>query len=423
MLLHSVLRRAHVPGIAALALGACLLSPAGASAHMRRAVQATVSEEAAAGALAEPGSGSPESAESPREARATERREAREQRRKARSERAEERREAHAQAGGRRRAARADAGCTIQLHAPHVASAGVALALAGTLSCGEAQSAAEQTVTLYRKLARTPGFTLLATATTQSDGAFELPATTLEGNSVFYASAGAARSARTRVKAAPALIITAPAPGTPLLAVGGERASSAAAPAAGAITFTGTLSPAAAGTNVQLQRELGGGRWQRVAFGRVQANGDFSIVHSFSRRGEITLRALVRSHGRFITSASAPVTYLLTRHPGTALASKPSSAVTPAPSPTSANVGEALTFTGTVAPAQGQTVDLERESLSGLHGYHVIASATVSASGSYTIPYTFAAIGPARLRIGVPANAALIAGASEPFELEVTPGP
>jgi len=421
MLLHSVWRRTHLPGIAALALGACLLTPAAASARVRPAVESAVSEEAAAGALAETTSGSPEGAESPREARAKARRQAREEKRQARSERAEERREAHAQAGSTRRAARADAGCTIRLRAPHLASAGAPLAIYGTLSCAEGESAAEQTVALYGRLVHTSGFTLAATATTQAGGAFELP-TTLEGDSVFYARAGAARSARTLVKAAPTVVLTAPAAGTPLLVAGARRASSAAAPAAGAVTFTGTLSPAGAGANVQLQRQLRGGGWMRIAFGHVQAGGAFSIAHTFSRPGEVTLRALVRSHGRFVTSASAPVTYLLTRRLGAPVASKPSSLVTPAPAPASATAGEALTFTGTVAPAEGQTVDLERESVSGVHGYHVIASATVSPSGSYAIAHTFTAIGPALLRIGVPADAALLAGASEPFELEVTPG-
>jgi len=494
MLLPSVWRRTSVCGITALALGACLLTPAAASAHRRASLEAPVSEEAAAGALNESST-----AASSGEASGETRRQAREERRQARSERSEERRQARSQARSERRAGRADLSCTIELHAPHVASAGAALSLAGTLSCAEAESAADQTVTLYRKLAGTPGFTVLTTATTEADGTFGFAAFQLEGNSVFYASAGAARSVRTRVKAAPTITVSTPVAGTLLPASGGGRARSADAPAADPVAFTGTLSPATAGTNVALEREFRSGGWHRIAFGHVQANGDFSIVHGFSRPGQVTLRVLVRSHGRFMTSASAPVTYLVTRtriRPITIQASPdplafgssvsiagtvtgageqaltlfartkggvfepiaagassenaysfsamplqstryrvasasgsstivtvtPTYAVTPVPAPTSAKTGEALTFTGVVAPAQGQAVDLERENLSGLHGYHVIASAPVSSAGSYSIAYTFTTVGEALLRIGVPAGAELDGGASAPFELEVTPG-
>jgi hypothetical protein len=394
MLLPRIWRRLSVPGIAALALGLCLSSPTAASADRTTRLESGVSEQAAAGALQEEG------------------RESRESHRQARRE--------------RRQAARADAGCAIELQAPRIATAGTPLSLTGTLSCTEAESAAEQTVTLYRKIVGTPGFALLATTDTEAGGAFHFAPSELEGDSVFYACAGAVRSARTRVKAAPGVTITAPTAATPLLASGG-RATSAATPAAVAVTFTGTVSVADASTNVALQRELGNDRWQRIATGHVEEDGDFSIVHSFHRPGEVTLRVLVRSHRRFMTSASAPVTYTIVRA-GSKQATGPSPhpptyAVTATPSPTSVRAGETLTFTGTVAPAhEGQTVNLERESLSGLHGYHVIATGTVSSSSGYSIAYAFPAVGEALLRIGVPGDAQIGGGWSEPFTLEVTPG-
>ncbi len=496
MLLPSVWRRTSVCGVAALALGVCLLTPAAAGAHRRASLESAVGEEAAAAALGESSAAGQSS-----EAAPPSRREEREQRRQARSERAEERRQARSNTSGERRAGRADLGCAIELQAPHVADAGVALSLAGTLSCAESTAAADQAVSLYRKLARTPGFTLLASAVTEADGAFKFAASQLEGNSVFYATAGAARSARTRVSAAPAVTISAPAAGALLPAGGRGRARSADAPGADAVTFSGTLSPATASTNIALEQEFRGGGWHRIAFAHVDEDGSFSIVHSFSRTGQVTLRVLVRSHGRFITSASAPVTYLVTRlvtrhrvrpitiqtspeelaygsslsiagtvagpaeqpltlfaqtkggafeaiATGTSSANEysfsamplqstryrvasasassavvtvtPTYALTPTPAPASAVVGEALTFTGIVAPAQEQTVDLERESLSGVHGYHVLASATVSPTGSYSIGYTFPALGQALLRISVRAGTDLGSTASQPFELQVT---
>lgn len=387
MLLPRIWRRLSAPGIAALALSLCLSSPA--------------------------------TGETPAASSAASHRQEREERREARSQEREERRQARGQQRRARRRARADAGCAVELQAPRIARAGAPLALTGTLSCGEAEGAGEQTVTLYRKLARTPAFTALATAGTEADGAFRFAPSELEGNSIFYAAVGATRSARVRVQAALAITLSAPAPGTPPLAAG---ATSAATPAAGAATFTGTVSPAGASTTVALQWELGDDRWQDIAFGHVEEDGDYSIVHGFSRRGRLTLRVLARSHGRFMTSASEPIVYSTSRRHGEPARSGQVTILTPAPSPTSAKAGEELAFTGTVAPAhEGQTVDLERESLSGLHGYHVIASGAVSASSSYSIAYAFAAVGDALLRISVPGDAEIEGAASEPFQLEITP--
>jgi len=439
MLLPRIWRRLSVPGIAALALGLCLSSPAAASAHRRARLESGVSEEAAAGSLNESTSGSPApsetstppagetstpaagetstpsgatSAGSSADTRWEEKRELHESRRQARRE--------------RRQAAQAAAGCTIELQAPRIAMAGGPLGLSGTLSCSEPASPPEQTVTLYRRLVGTPGFALLATTSTETGGAFHFAPSELEGNSVFYACVGAVRSARVRVKAAPAVAITAPAAGTPLLVGGRDHAISAAAPDTGAVTFTGTVSPVDASTNVALEREFGDDRWQRIATGHVQEGGDFSIVHVFSRPGEVTLRALVRSHGRFMTSASAPVTYKIVRAGSTQVtgptAPPPVYSIDATPSPTSTIAGEALTFTGTVTPAhEGQTVNLERESLSGLHGYHVIATGTLSSSSGYSITFEFSAAGGALLRISVPGDAEIETGSSEPFKLEVTP--
>jgi hypothetical protein len=433
MLLPRIWRRLSAPAIAALALGLCLSSPAAASAHRRARLESGVSEEAAAGTLqgsttsgspaggetstppagetSTPSSGETSTGSSANTGR-EERRESRESRRQARRE--------------RRQAARADAGCTIELQAPRVATAGAPLEITGTLSCGEGEGTSEETVTLYRKIVGTPGFALLASTSTEAGGVFHFAPSELEGNSVFYACAGAVKSARIRVEAAPAVAITAPAPSTPLLASGRDHAASAATPPAGAVTFTGTVSPTDASTNVALQRELGDDHWQRIATGHVEEDGDFSIVHDFSRPGEVTLRALVRSHGRYMTSASAPVTYRIVRA-GSEQATSPTSppsvyVIDATPAPASVKAGETLTFTGTVAPAhEGQTVNLERESLSGLHGYHVIATATVSSSSSYSIAYAFPTAGVALLRIGAPGDAGIGAGSSEPFKLEVTP--
>jgi len=459
MTLPPVLRRTPNPGVAAralalcllLALSLCLLAPAAAGARRRGHLESQVGEQSATGALGgsngppasggegspetgagtpetgtpgagggtpeggtpeggtpETGNGAPESGAGTHGSERRERREARRQRRE-------------------RRQALAQAGCSITLQAPEVAAAGAPLALSGAIGCAEAQAESGQTVTLYQKLVGTPGFQPVATATSEAGGAFHLALAALEGNSVFYALAGDARSARSRVQAAPAITIAAPAAGAVLPSERGHASSATAPPAGGAVTFTGTVSPADAGTTVALQRELGDDRWQRIATGHVQPDGDYSVVHAFGRAGKITLRVLVRSHGRFMTSASAPATYTVSgRRHGSAGSPVPSKTVTYAldltPPPASAPVGETVTFTGTAVPAQeGQKVELERESLSGVHGFRVIATATVGAGSSFSIAHAFRGVGVALLRIGVPAAAGVQSADGEPFKLEVTP--
>jgi hypothetical protein len=491
-------RRLALLSFAALAAGTCLLFPAAAGARVRTSLQSAVSEESATGPLQEPagetetstgttGETAPASpGESSAGTRREERRERREERRKLREERRAD-----------RQAVRATGTCTIDLKAAkRVAVAGEPLTLSGTLTCAEAQDAAGQTVTLYQKLARTPGFNVSATASTEADDTFQFSLSDLEANSVFYVSADGATSARTSVKVAPQITIASPTAGTELF-TGTLRALRASAESASAVTFTGTVSAADAGATVSLQREYRKEAWHRIGGGGVvNEEGQYSIAHTFLRPGEASIRVVVHSHGVFVTSASAPITYQISRRrsrqltidssanpsaygqpvtisgtlPGNAnrtvtllaqvgagvfapvaqalsedgkysfsesptqathyraiagsassetLAQGVAYALTPAPAPTSVAVGTEMTFTGTVAPArEGQLVELERESAPG-GGYSVVATATLPASGTYSIPYAFAAAASETLRIAVPGSSELLSATSEPFAVEV----
>lgn len=496
--------RVQLAGIVVLLAAVCMLLPAAASAHRRvRVLESQVSEEAAGGTLQEP-AGSPTSpptgpetpsepagaetsaggagTETSTESSGASRRQARRARREARRE------------------ARAGAGCTIDLQAPRIVSAEASLTLTGTLSCPEAEAVGDQTVTLYQKAAGTPGYVAVGTTSSETNGDFQFPASGLElDSSSFYVRCDGAKSARVRVALAPTVTLSAPAAGTPLFTGAAAHAASADTPSDGAVSFSGTVSPDDAGATVVLEHEFHNGGWDRIGLGHVNQEGGYSILHTFFKAGETSIRIVVRSHGLYMKSASTPVTYLISGRRSSRLTIQASAnplaygaavtlsgtvagaegqtvtllaqtsggsfapvatavtvgggysfsqsplqstnyrvvtavehsaplaetvayALTPTLSPASVTAGEELTFTGSVTPAhEGQPVELERANLSGLGGYHVIASGTVSAAGTYSIAYTFAAVGNPLLRIRVPGDAEIATATSEPFKLAVTP--
>jgi hypothetical protein len=344
-------RRVALLTIAGLTVGSCLLPPAAAEARGRDRLQSTVGEESATEALQEPVSESetpttPEETtpgsqeESSTGTRGEQRRERREERRKLREERRAD-----------RQAVQQTGSCAIDLKSSkRIATADEPLTLQGTLTCAEAQDAAEQTVTLYQKLARTPGFNVVATTSTEGDGTFELSLSDLEANSVFYVSADGAHSARTSVKVAPQITIASPTAGTELF-TGTLRALRASAENTNVVTFSGTVSAADAGATVSLQREYRKDAWHRIGGGGVvNEEGRYSIAHTFVRPGEASIRAVVHSHGLFMTSASAPVTYQISR--------RRSRQLTIESSDNPSTYGQPLTISGTLPGTLNRTVTL-----------------------------------------------------------------
>jgi len=384
-----------------------LLAPAAAGARHRARPQATPGEEAPAPAPGE-GQGGEEAGEQQEEPAAG---------------------EAPSSPRRERRARRQDerAGCTVELQGPRALVASGAPQLSGTLSCEG--GAGEQTVVLFQKLLGTPGFFEAASTQTEADGSFSFSPAPLAGDSAFYARAAGARSARVRVSLLTQVTLQTPAAGATLPAAGAGGAAGAGSSPSGAVTFAGTVTPAAAGAGVALEREFGHERWQRIALGRVGEEGRFALVHSFARTGSVRLRVLVHAYGGYGRTASAPVAYTIASRRRRALttgapASAPTFTLLPAPAPAEAQAGATVYFGGTLTPAvEGQTVELEREALSRLHGFHVIATGTVGPGSTYTIPCTFATPGQALLRVSVPAAGELAATAGEAFTLAVTPAP
>ena len=75
-------------------------------------------------------------------------------------------------------------------------------------------------------------------------------------------------------------------------------------------TFTGTVSPAAAGALVALQVAFAasGERWHSVAWGHLADDGTFSIGHGFKTAGALSVRAIVHMRGN-VVGVSEALTY------------------------------------------------------------------------------------------------------------------
>ncbi len=282
-------RRNSVLGAGALAAGLCMLTPAAAGAHRTADLESGVST---AGTLQESATG-PASESGPGPATSTTG-------------------ETPSQARHSRQDAQAQPGCSVNLEAtPSRTAPASPLSLTGTLSCPEGTSAAGQAVTLYQKIARTSGFDSVATMTTETGGAFQFAVPAPELNSVFYVRSGRAKSARTHVEiAGPQVVIDAPVSGTPL-PLGPGRAANRGADSR-VVTISGTVTPADPGATVSLQREYQPGKWHRIGGGTVDAEGGFSIPHTFHRLGEANVRVVVGNR-LYVDSISAPVSYQISR--------------------------------------------------------------------------------------------------------------
>jgi hypothetical protein len=297
--LRRTLLQACRPIIAVLATGVYLLSPTAASAHPRARLESGVGQGSATAPLPQststPPATPPTSTEPPAGSSGETPREARRARRLARS------------------GTVTGAGCGVALQATaSKITPGTSLSFKGTLSCPETTSAAEEAVTLYQKLAHTPSFAIAATTTTAADGTFQLAAPELQASSVFYAGADGAESARVGVTLTPLVLLSVPAAGTQLF-IGAAHAAGANSSSGDAVTFSGTVSPSDAGATVTLQREFRPGAWHRIGVGQVEGEGRYSILHTFARPGEANLRVVLHSHGRYVRSVSAPVSYLISR--------------------------------------------------------------------------------------------------------------
>jgi hypothetical protein len=251
-------------------------------------------------------------------------------------------------------------------------TAGESATLSGSVSCPSSTEADEQTITVYRHVVGSPGFDAVGSTTPTESGTFSFTTEALASNSVFYAAAGSARSARIPVKVSPLVTIAGPPAATPLAAAGRHDAGSAGA--ADTLTFTGNVSPDEEGARVILQREGPNFNesWSKVAVGEVAANGAYSVTHRFTVPGAIDVRVVVRAQG-LLPAVSEALSYEMTRRQNPQLTIKASAAPLP--------YGQSAVISGVAAGPADQQLRLLAGTQEG--EFAQIATTTSADDGSY----------------------------------------
>jgi hypothetical protein len=206
-------------------------------------------------------------------------------------------------------AQRAARPCRIHLEVPKAPiSAGETATIFGSLRCPKSVAPGGKQVTFYERSATTPGFVSLGAATSEAGGAFQLTPPALETNSVFYALAEGATSARKTIRVMAQITATAPTPaeGAQLFTAGGRPTR-----VENAVTFAGAVGRADAGARVVLQRESSAANeeWRRVGVGSVGPNGEYAIVHHFHVPGDANIRVVVRPRDVNVAAATTPLSY------------------------------------------------------------------------------------------------------------------
>jgi hypothetical protein len=260
-------------------------------------------------------------------------------------------------------------GCRIDLSvAPHLLTAGEPALAYGHLTCATPTSAASQTVTLYEHAVGTPGFTSVATTTTNTEGFYSVSTGPAQYNAQFYSAADEAVSRRQAVRVSAQVTLVGPTETKQLLTGHSHQ-----------VTFTGTVNPADVGAIVVLQRQnaIVGENWNRIQVERVKAGGVFSLTHTFAVPGDANLRVLVHSNRRNIPSASNVLNYQVSQTENAKLTIE--SSADPIP------YGSSVTISGKVAGGKETLVTLLSRNVR-QRGFGTVAQVKTDASGNYTFP-------------------------------------
>jgi hypothetical protein len=255
---------------------------------------------------------------------------------------------------------------------PRQIAAGDPVVIFGRLACRGRASAANQVVRLFHQLRGAPGsgFTYVQSTTTNAQGFYQFQRAdgVVETNRVWHVFSHGAESANKGVRVAAQVTLNGPAEGTQILTGVANK-----------VTFTGTVNPADVGARVILQRQnsLTGNEWHRIDVGQVEANGDFSITHTFIVPGDANIRVLVRSQGRNVPSESNLLAYEISQAQSTELTIDSSA------DPIA--YGQSVVISGVLAGAANQPVTLlahtARQS-----GFAPVAQTTTGAGGVYAFP-------------------------------------
>jgi len=265
------------------------------------------------------------------------------------------------------------AGCRLSAEASaEQITAGEPVTVLGRLICPVGLDAAGHQLVVYEHQGGggPSSFGMLGAALTEAGGSYRLTVPALDANTIFQVRDGKHR-ARAVVKVAPRVTLSA-APAAQVSAAGAHPRRARW----NRVTFTGTVSPAVTGALVALQiaYPASGEQWHLVAFGRVGADGTYSVSHTFRTPGEVSVRAVAHV-GRFnVPGASEALSYEVEQPQNPQLTIQTSAAPL--------TYGESATISGVVAGAKNQPVTL----LARMHGtaFAPVANATTDENGNYS---------------------------------------
>ncbi|HEX4467392.1 MAG TPA: hypothetical protein VH025_09410 [Solirubrobacteraceae bacterium] len=271
-----------------------------------------------------------------------------------------------------RRAARGGQ-CSVSLSTSQtVLATGQTVEFVGSVQCAETAEADAQTVTIYAHAAGGAGFAAIGTAVSAADGSFTFAGAPIESNTTFFAALQSSHSARVRIKVSASVTFNGPPAGTALPVR--FRHANAAELARAATTFTGIVTPHEGGARVLLERESASvsERWRKIGSATVADDGSYSISHSFKRAGNVKLRVLVKSRGRYLRAASEPLSYVI--------ASRQRPTVTIFASESPLVFGDSVTISGDAHP--GEALQLLARTRTG--AFASVASTDADSGGHYS---------------------------------------
>lgn len=268
--------------------------------------------------------------------------------------------------------ARNGRGCRLSLESSSaLLTAGDAVTLEAKLACANPASAAGAPITISaQRHGSGMAASALATASMGSEGSYALTVSSVAATTTFSVRTPSAHGAHTVVKVLPLVTLAGPA-GTQL----GTRGRSRAGAARNRVSFTGTVSPVAAGSRVALQSEYSatGEKWRTIALTRVDGAGHFAFLHSFRLPGEINLRAVTHPKGA-TSGASQPLTYVVSQ------AQNPALTIQTSLDPLF--VGQAATISGVAAGTAREHVTLLARTAG--HPFATVATAATDEGGAYS---------------------------------------
>jgi hypothetical protein len=188
------------------------------------------------------------------------------------------------------------------------------------------------------------------------------------------------------------------------------------------VTITGVLA-GGANRSVQLMartRAQGAQGWTAVAEASTDANGNYAFPAQSPTNStfyRVVAPALCKSPScpAALTKSAVLKSAVLFEGVRDVLSAQVSA--------TSVQAGGQLTFTGTVAPSHaGHVIYLERENAFG-GGFHVVQVGTVNPDSSYSLIHTVYDPGTKVFRVYIPGGPENQGAASQPFTIQVTPGP